>query len=112
MLRLFAESSMYVCTSRYEPFGLAPLEAALAGCAVVARDIGSLREVWQDSAIYFSNAHQLSGILTKLAERPALLHEAQERAWQQAQLYTRERMKSAYRALFSHVLAKEHACVA
>ena len=112
MLRLFAESSVYVCTSHYEPFGLAPLEAALAGCAVLARDIGSLHEVWQDSAIYFNNAHQLSAILTGLAERPALLYEAQERACQKAQLYTRERMTSAYRALYSHVLAKEHACVA
>ena len=46
LLALFQESAIYLCTSRYEPFGLAPLEAALCGCAVVANDIESLREVW------------------------------------------------------------------
>jgi glycogen synthase len=112
MLRLFAESAFYICTSKYEPFGLAPLEAALAGCAVLARDIGSLREVWQDSAIYFNNAEQLSALLTELAQRPALLHLAQVRSWQRAQLFTRGRMTSSYRALYAQVLAKEHACVA
>lgn len=112
MLRLFAESAVYVCTSRYEPFGLAPLEAALAGCAVLARNIGSLREVWQDSAVYFEDADHLSQLLTELAERPALLREAQVRACQQAQNYSRDRMTAAYRALYSHVLAKEHVCVA
>jgi len=112
MLRLLSESAVYVCTSRYEPFGLAPLEAALAGCAVLARDIGSLREVWQDAAIYFNNADQLSRILTELTDQPALLHLARERACQRAQQFSRERMTSAYRALYAHILAKEHACVA
>jgi glycosyltransferase involved in cell wall biosynthesis len=112
MLRLFAESAVYVCTSRYEPFGLAPLEAALAGCAVLVRDIASLREVWEDAAIYFNDAHELSAMLTELAERPALLCEAQEQACRRAQLYTREQMTSAYQALYAQVLAKEHACVA
>ena len=35
LLQFFRESSIYICTSRYEPFGLAPLEAALCGCAVL-----------------------------------------------------------------------------
>lgn len=112
MLRLFAESAVYICTSRYEPFGLAPLEAALAGCAILARDIDSLREVWSDSAVYFRDADQLSALLSELAEDPALLHEAQEQACRRAQLYSRDRMTTAYRSLYAHVLAKEHACVA
>jgi len=37
----------------YEPFGLAPLEAALSRCAIVANDIPSLREVWGSAAMYF-----------------------------------------------------------
>jgi len=56
MLRFFRQTAIYICTSRYEPFGLAPLEAALCGCAVLARDIPSMREVWQDGALYFSDA--------------------------------------------------------
>src|SRR5262249_48802608 len=31
LLGFFRGSAIYICTSRYEPFGLAPLEAALCG---------------------------------------------------------------------------------
>lgn len=50
---LFANAAVYVVTSQYEPFGLAPLEAALSRCAIVASDIPSLREIWGDAVCYF-----------------------------------------------------------
>jgi glycogen(starch) synthase len=50
---LFGRASIYAATSRYEPFGLAPLEAALSRCALVVNDIPSLREIWGDSVCYF-----------------------------------------------------------
>jgi glycosyltransferase involved in cell wall biosynthesis len=106
MLRLFTTSAVYVCTSRYEPFGLAPLEAALCGCAVVAREIVSLHEVWGDAALYFSDAKELSDVLTRLANMPELLAEAQRRAGDRARLYTRKRMTEEYRALYAQILAK------
>lgn len=66
---LLATSAIYVVTSRYEPFGLAPLEAALSGCAIVANDIPSLREIWGDSIFYFerNNPKALSALLDQLA---------------------------------------------
>ena len=45
MRELLAHAAIYIATSKYEPFGLAPLEAALSGCALVANDIPSLAEV-------------------------------------------------------------------
>jgi len=111
MLRIFDGSAIYICTSLYEPFGLAPLEAALCGCAVVARDIDSLREVWNGAALFFSNPVELSGILGALAADPIRLAEQQRKAKTQAQLYTRERMVAEYRELYTTVIAKEHACV-
>lgn len=50
----------------YEPFGIAPLEAALCGCTVVANDIASLREVWGDDALYFDGPRSLSMLLHQL----------------------------------------------
>jgi len=47
-----AAASIYVHPARYEPFGLAPLEAALAGCALVLGDLPSLREIWGEAAVY------------------------------------------------------------
>ena len=51
----FRQSAIYLCASRYEPFGLAPLEAALCGCALVLRDLPSLREIWGNSALFFGH---------------------------------------------------------
>jgi len=45
-------ASIFALPARYEPFGLLPLEAALAGCALVLGDIPSLREIWGDAADY------------------------------------------------------------
>jgi glycogen synthase len=106
LLRLFRESAIYLCTSIYEPFGLAPLEAALCGCAVLARDIPSLREVWQDEALYFSDAPSLSQLLYRLQHSPEALDELQVRSSQRAQHFTRDRMVERYLALFEMTAAK------
>jgi glycosyltransferase involved in cell wall biosynthesis len=50
---LLSRASIYVASSRYEPFGLALLEAALSRCAILANDIPSFRELWGDSIRYF-----------------------------------------------------------
>jgi glycogen(starch) synthase len=104
LLEFFRESAIYICTSRYEPFGLAPLEAALCGCAVLARDIPSLREVWQDGARYFSDVQTLSALLDELARDPDSLHAAQRRSSKRAISYNAERMVKAYHAEFTRVL--------
>lgn len=47
-------AAIFVSPARYEPFGLATLEAALEGCALVLSDIATYRELWGDAAIYFN----------------------------------------------------------
>jgi glycosyltransferase involved in cell wall biosynthesis len=111
-LQLFAHSAVYVCTSRYEPFGLAPLEAALCGCAVVAREIASLREVWENAALYFRDAGELSAVLKRLYEDPEFLSEYQHRSAERARIFSREQMVRGYRKMYAGLLEKEHACVA
>ena len=46
----FSRATVYAAPSLYEPFGLAPLQAALHGCALVLSDIGSFRELWDGCA--------------------------------------------------------------
>jgi glycosyltransferase involved in cell wall biosynthesis len=104
LLDFFRQSAIYICTSRYEPFGLAPLEAALCGCAVLARDISSLREVWEDGALYFADAASLSALLDALAADPDLLEAAQRRSSARARRFTAERMVASYQAQFARVL--------
>ncbi|MBC7173692.1 MAG: glycosyltransferase family 4 protein, partial [Polyangiaceae bacterium] len=47
-----AKAPIFLHPARYEPFGLAPVEAALSGAALVLGDIPSLREVWEDAAAF------------------------------------------------------------
>ena len=103
-LRLFAETSIYIVTSRYEPFGLAPVEAALSGCAIVAHDIASLREVWGKNAFYFSSASELTELLHTLHADPALLSSAALKAGARARaLFSREMMVENYLALYARL---------
>jgi glycogen(starch) synthase len=50
LARWLGRASIFAHPARYEPFGLAVLEAALAGCALVLGDIDSLRENWAGAA--------------------------------------------------------------
>ena len=45
-----AARPVFVSLARYEPFGLAVLEAAQAGCALVLSDIPTFRELWDGAA--------------------------------------------------------------
>ena len=69
MRELLSRAAIYIATSKYEPFGLAPLEAALSRCAILANDIPNLREIWGDAACYFRSSDAES-----LSEALALLH--------------------------------------
>ncbi|MDR7039968.1 glycosyltransferase involved in cell wall biosynthesis [Methylobacterium sp. BE186] len=50
--RELAGRPVFVSLARYEPFGLAALEAAAAGCALVLSDIPTFRELWQGAAFF------------------------------------------------------------
>ncbi|HSH45867.1 MAG TPA: glycosyltransferase family 4 protein, partial [Longimicrobiales bacterium] len=52
MGRLYDNAAVYVAASLYEPFGLAPLEAAMHGCALLLTAIGSFRELWSGAAAF------------------------------------------------------------
>jgi glycogen(starch) synthase len=100
LLSLFRQSSIYICTSKYEPFGLAPLEAALCGCAVVANNIPSLREVWGDAALYYEDAVSLSALLAHLSRNSDALSAARRHARWRASHFSAWRMAESYMELF------------
>lgn len=105
LLSRFRESSVYIVASIYEPFGLAPLEAAQCGCAIVARNIPSLREVWGDCATYFETSSDLADVLETFLHSPALLHDARVRAMERASLYPSERMARSYMTVYRSLLS-------
>lgn len=107
---LFSRSAIYIATSRYEPFGLAPLEAALSRCAILANDIASLREIWEDDVVYFerNNPQSLLLAIHELASNSSRLGEYAERAFERARSrYTSEKMAEEYLNLYRSLVAVE-----
>ncbi|CAO4135471.1 glycosyltransferase family 4 protein [Methylorubrum extorquens] len=51
MERELGQRPVFVSLAHYEPFGLAVLEAAGSGCALVLSDIPSFSELWEGAAI-------------------------------------------------------------
>ncbi len=101
---LFRASAIYIAASLYEPFGLAPLEAALCGCAIVANDIPSLCEVWGDGALYFRDTAELDQRLQELIHDDTLLAERQRLSKLRAQTFTSEIMTTQYLALYADLV--------
>jgi glycosyltransferase involved in cell wall biosynthesis len=101
--QLYAGASIYVATSQYEPFGLAPLEAALSRCALIASDIPSFRELWGDHAIYFRNndANSLEQALFALcSDREAIKHYGAAALNHARKNYSMARMADQYLELY------------
>jgi glycosyltransferase involved in cell wall biosynthesis len=101
---LFLTSSVYLATSLYEPFGLAPLEAALCGCAIVARDLPPFREVWGDAALYFKDAVSLQNVLAELARDSDKLHRTRGAALERAHFFTAKGMADRYASLYRELI--------
>lgn len=99
---LLAASAIFVEPARYEPFGLAALEAGLAGCALVLGDIASLREVWGEAATYVDPGDEgaLREALRALIDDPDLLRARQHAAAGRAATFDAATMAAAYADLY------------
>lgn len=103
---LFHTSIIYLATSIYEPFGLAPLEAALSGCAVLANDIPSFREIWGDAILYFKDAESISDLLAEMEEKPEILELFRDSSMRRARQLTRSRMVESYIELYASLISR------
>lgn len=96
---------IFVSAALYEPFGLAILEAAQAGCALVLSDLASLREIWDGAALFVAPrdaagfAAALDGLAADPAWRATLGAAAQRRALDYGLALQVERMVDLYEAL-------------
>ncbi len=105
--QLFSRASMYIATSQYEPFGLAPVEAAFSRCAIIANDIPTFRELWGETACYFerNNPEDLARKIDRLQSDKVLRLTYSNLAYRRArQRYTAERMVSDYVNLYTSLV--------
>lgn len=68
-----AAATVFAAPARYEPFGLAVLEAAQAGMALALADIPTFRELWEGAALFFhpDDPTHLADVLERLLAHPA-----------------------------------------
>jgi glycosyltransferase involved in cell wall biosynthesis len=98
LARWIRRAAIYALPARYEPFGLSVLEAALAGCALVLGDVPSLRELWEDAALFVppDDTEMLRDTLRTLALRDDLRVALADAARRRAQEFSVERFTAAY----------------
>lgn len=107
LAQLFSRAAVYAATSRYEPFGLAPVEAALSRCAIVASDIPSFRELWGSAAVFFrsDDVTDLRSTLEHLVRDPVLRQRYANLAYNHARAkFSAARMVDQYLELY-HALS-------
>ena len=111
LARVYGKAAVFALPARYEPFGLAALEAALAGCALVLGDIPTLRELWNGAAVFVDpdDRDGLTRILNRLAADPHRRAELAALARRRALAYSAVRMGRGYRRAYDELLNARHA---
>ena len=92
MAATYAGATVFASMARYEPFGLAVLEAAQAGMALVLSDLPSFRELWDGAALFVGDSDDLPAVLRRALDDPAPLAAA---ARQRGMRYTADAMTHA-----------------
>ena len=97
MARQYARAAVFVSTARYEPFGLAVLEAAQGGAALVLSNIPTFRELWDGAATFVDpdDAAGLRRTLQSLLQDSVRCAALGESARKRAGDYGAERMVAA-----------------
>jgi glycosyltransferase involved in cell wall biosynthesis len=102
LARRMDHAAIFAAPVTYEPFGLSILEAASSRCALVLGDIPSLRELWNECALFVEprDSGALAAVLNRLIENTPLRERLAQLAHERAQGYGLERMASTYLRLY------------
>jgi glycosyltransferase involved in cell wall biosynthesis len=94
MAAQYGATGIFVSMARYEPFGLAVLEAAQAGCALILSDIATFRELWNGAALFVdpSDAHALATTIRDCLRTPGQRDRLAMLARQRAARFSAEAM--------------------
>jgi glycosyltransferase involved in cell wall biosynthesis len=108
LAQMLAARPVFVSSAVYEPFGLAVLEAAQAGCALILSDIPTFRELWDGAArfVYPHDANGFARAVDEIIADPDLRARLGEAARLRAADYSVGRMAEGMLALYRALPAK------
>lgn len=103
-----ARAAVYAAPARYEPFGLAIVEAALCRAALVLGDIPSLRELWDGAALFVDpdDTGALVGAIRALIDDPRARATLAGCARSRALGYASARMAEGYLGLYRELVGR------
>jgi glycosyltransferase involved in cell wall biosynthesis len=106
-----AGAAVFASAARYEPFGLAVLEAAQAGAALVLSDIPSFRELWDEASIFVDVDDERGWIrsLRMLLESADTAARWGAAARARAARYSTDRMVAGTLAAYDHAYRRRRA---
>jgi alpha-1,3-rhamnosyl/mannosyltransferase len=106
-LALLQASSLFVFASRYEGFGLPPLEAMAEGIPVVASNAASLPEILGDAALFVApdDVEGLARAMRTILSNPALAQQLSKAGRERAAQFTWKACASAHLALYESLMA-------
>ncbi|MEO1987185.1 MAG: glycosyltransferase family 4 protein [Martelella sp.] len=105
-MALMAQAAIFASPSLYEPFGLAALEAASSGAALVLADIPTYRELWDGVAV-FADPHEpkaFAHAISHLAGDPRRRHDLARRATSRSARFAPQLQASAMAALYRELV--------
>lgn len=102
---------IFVSPTRYEPFGLAILEAAASGCALVLNELDTLAEIWKDTAIFFNaeNKKEAEKIILQLIENESFRNDIANKARNRATYFSAKKMAKEYAETYRELLKNREA---
>ena len=108
IIKWLSRAAIFCLPVKYEPFGLAILEAALSGCALVVGDIPSQREIWGKAAIFVNpnDAGDISAALNQLTQDEFFRNIMGFRALNQALRYSIKQTAADYWQVYGQLLGR------
>jgi glycosyltransferase involved in cell wall biosynthesis len=105
LLAAMGRAAIFVAPSRYEPFGLAVLEAAGTGAALVLADIPIFRELWHDAALFCpaADAAAFAATMQLVVSDRALRDELGAAAFERARTFTADRQIERLLAVYATI---------
>jgi len=109
-LELWRRASVFVSSSRREPFSNANLEALAAGLPIVATAVGGNREIvdegWNGHLVPPDDADALAGAIARLLSDPPLARRLGARARERARDYAWPAIGDRYAELYARLAAE------
>lgn len=101
-----ASRPVFVSPALYEPFGLAVLEAAQAGCPLVLSDIPTFRELWSGAALFVDprDPEALTAAIRSVLRNGEFAEALSEAARRQARRYDAAAMAAGAATLLNGLL--------